>query len=201
MKKLRPIIYNNNNRQIIPLIIFTIGLGVLSTWLVFFLKPHNHVAHYCFIGLGIFLYLLTAFCIRGFIERVTGPKEGLIISDEGIQDNTTFNGVGVIKWDDIKGIREEFMAMNKFVRIDVYNPKEYISKGKNAMKRRLLKNNNRSFGSPFVVTSRALEGIKHAELFEIMRTEFAPVKEQREAKKKSGEAPIDSSTDILSENL
>jgi hypothetical protein len=201
MEKLRPIVYKINNKQTIPLAIFTIVLGGLSTWLVFFLKPHNHVAHYCFIGLGIFLYLLTLFCIRGFIERVTGPKEGLIISDEGIQDNTTYNGVGVIKWEDIKGIREEFVAMNKFVRIDVYNPQDYVAKAKNAMKRRMLKNNTRHYGAPFIVTARALEGIKHAELFEIMRTEFAPVKEKRDAMKKAGEAPIDSSTDILSENL
>lgn len=201
MEKLRPIIYNNNNKkQIIPMASFIIGMGVLSTWLVFFLKPHNHFAHNCFIALGILLYLLTILLIRTFIEKVTGPKEGLIITDEGIQDDTTHNGVGVIKWEDIKGIREEFMAMNKFVRIDVYNPMDYISKGKNRMKRRLLKNNNRNFGSPFIVTARALEGIKHAELFEIMKTEFAPVKEKREALKKAQDAPIDSSTDILSEN-
>lgn len=199
MENMRPVIYKASNKPV-PMMIFTIGLGGLAVWLTFIFKPHNHIAHYCFIGLGVLLLLLTVFCVRGVIERLTGPKEGLIITDEGIQDNSTFTGVGVIKWADIKGIREEMMAMNKFVRIDVYNPDEYIRKAKNAMKRRLLKNNNRSFGSPFVVTARALSGVKHNELFEVMRTQFAPEKARRDAlKEQENPKPLtDSSTDILS---
>jgi len=180
MENTRPIIYNLNRKQLGFMMSFAVIILALGAWLTFLFKPHNHVAHYCFIGLGILCLALGIFAIVTAIKKMNGPKEGLIINDEGIIDNTFGHGVPLIKWEDVKGIREEFVAMNKFVRVDVANAESYIKQGKTAAKRQGMKNYNRSSGSPFLITARAL-GLKHDELFQTMRNEFLKEKAKRDS--------------------
>lgn len=179
MENTRPIIYDMNKKQLGFMVSFGIVMLAVGAWLTFLFKPHNYVAHYCFIGLGILCLLLGIYAVSTFFKKLNGPKEGLIINDQGIIDNTFGHGVPLIKWEDVKGIREEFVAMNKFVRIDVANAESYIKQGKTAAKRQGMKNYLRSSGSPFLITARAL-GLKHDELFNTLRTEFLKEKAKRE---------------------
>lgn len=193
MENTRPIIYNMNGKQLGMMLGFGIVMLILGAWLTFLFKPHNYIAHYCFIGLGILCLLLAVYAISQYFKKVNGPKEGVIINDHGIIDNTFGHGVPIIKWEDIKGIREEFIAMNKFIRIDVANAEEYIQQGKTAAKRRGMKNYNRSSGSPFLIMARAV-GMKHDDLFQIMRNEFLKEKEKRETISAAKESATSAST-------
>ncbi len=141
---------------------------------------------------------LGVFGLSNYIKRTNGPKEGLIINDEGIVDNTTGHGVPLIKWEDVKGVREEFVAMNKFVRVDVANAESYIKQGKTASKRQMMKNYNKSAGSPFLIAARVL-GLKHDELFQVLRAEFLVEKAKRDTSSPATEnaATIDTTPDLL----
>lgn len=187
MENNRPLVYHMNQKLLAMQFVLILIALVLGVWLTFFFRPHNYIAMYSLMGLGIFLLLLVGLGSFNLIRRMTAPKELLIITDEGILDRTTDTGVGVIKWEDIKGIREEFVAMNKFVRIDVANPDFYIAQARNAVKSRLMKNYNKMNGSPIMITARMV-GVKHEILFEALRFEFNLEKEKWAAKAAADQA-------------
>ncbi len=164
------------------------GIGVVlflsvGVWLAVFFRPHNYVMQYIFIGLGVLCLMLGAWLLVMLIKKLTGPKEGIIVTSEGIIEQVNQHGVPMIYWKDIKGIREEMVFTNKFIRIDVYNPDDYIGQAKNAVQRRMMKNNFKMYGSPFLVTSKVL-GIRHNDLMMQLNNEFAPIKQAREEAKK-----------------
>jgi len=156
----------------------------LGVWLSVFFRPHYYVAQYIFIGIGVLCLVLGAWLLVMLIKKLNGPKEGIIVTSEGIIEQVNQHGVPMIYWKDIKGIREEMVFTNKFIRIDVYNPDDYIGQAKNAVQRRMMKNNFKMYGSPFLVTSKVL-GIKHNDLMMHLNEEFAPIKKAREEAKKA----------------
>lgn len=165
------------------------GIGVvlflsLGLWMTFIYRPHNYVAQYIFIGLGALCLVLGIWLLILLIKKLSGPKEGIIVTSEGIIEQVNQHGVPMIYWKDIKGIREEMVFTNKFIRIDVYNPDDYIEQAKNVVQRRMMKNNFKMYGSPFLVTSKVL-GIKHNDLMMHLNNEFAPIKQAREEAKKA----------------
>ena len=179
---MEPLIYYRQQKFMMMQTIFlavAIGVGI---WLVAFFRPHNYIAQYCFIGLGVLLLVLSVFGVNTLIKGFTGPKEILIVDETGIIDRTTNHGVPLIKWEDVKGIREEVVTIHKFVRIDIAKTDEYIKQGRNAMKRRMLKNNMKMYGSPFVISAR-LVGQKHDNLLELIRFTYLEQKEKNTPKK------------------
>jgi len=192
---MEPLIYYRQQKLLImQAVMLVIALGV-GIWLVGFFRPHNYVAQYSFIGLGAFLLLLCVFGAYNLWNGFTGPKEILIIDDKGIIDRTTNHGVQLIKWEDVKGIREEVVTIHKFVRIDVARTDEYIKQGKNSMKRRMLKNNMKMYGSPFVIAGR-LVGQKHDNLLELIRFAYTEQKEKNTSKEVV-ETPASNSSESL----
>lgn len=88
-----------------------------------------------FLGIaGIVFFGLAG--IYGII-KLFDKKAGLIIDSSGITDNTSAVSIGLIEWSDILGIRTEQIMSTKFLLIDVENPKKYLDKAKNGMKKNL----------------------------------------------------------------
>lgn len=174
---MEPIIYYRKQSQIVIQAIMLVIAIVVGLWLVAIFRPHNYIAQYCFIGLGVFLLFLSAVGGYTLYKRLTSPKEILIINDEGIIDRSTGHGVPLIKWEDVKGIREEVVTIHKMVRVDIRNHEDYFGQAANAIKRRMLKNNMRMYGSPFVINARFI-GTRHDALIEQVRFAFQEFKEK-----------------------
>lgn len=112
------------------------------------------------------------------IIKLFDKKVGLIIDSLGITDNTSAVSIGLIEWPDISGIRTEQIMSTKFLLIDVENPKKYLDKAKNGMKKKLMEANLHSYGTPFSITSNTLK-YNFWELEKLIQLEFNKYKNAR----------------------
>ncbi|KAF2343075.1 STM3941 family protein [Flavobacterium tistrianum] len=81
---------------------------------------------------------------------------GLIINEKGITDNSNSSSIGLIKWSDITEISLSRVMSTQFLLIKVSNPEDYIQKA-NQMKKLLLKQNLKTYGTPITITSVGLQ--------------------------------------------
>ncbi len=94
-----------------------------------------------FFGAGIF----------AIFKKLRSKKAGLIISDKGIIDNTSALNVGLISWSDIEEIVSTKVMSQEFLTLIVKNPEEYIARQPNAMRRKAMQLNFKSYGSPIQI--------------------------------------------------
>ncbi len=97
------------------------------------------------------LVAITAF--RKFSDK----KAGLIISKQGIIDNSSGVSAGLIPWTDIEEIKVSHVMNQIFLLFIVKNPQEYIDKVSNPIKRNAMKMNFKSYGSPISISANALK--------------------------------------------
>ena len=123
-------------------------------------------------GLGIYYYT----------KKLFDKKPGLILSAEGIYENTTAFKFGLIPWTDISDIYERSVqasiaSKQHFVTVGLLNPDKYISSATNLLKRKLLAANAKSYGSPIHISANGLK-IKHKDLLKLAKEYFDKYKQQ-----------------------
>lgn len=103
--------------------------------------------------IGIIATLFFGFVLITLTRKVFFDKNlGIIINEEGIIDNSSFVGVGLIKWEDITSIEKSKVSSTNFLLIKVKNPEHYINTP-NRIKSNLLKANYKSYGTPISISS------------------------------------------------
>jgi hypothetical protein len=90
------------------------------------------------------------------LRRLMSSKPGLEITEEGIIDNSSGVAAGLILWKDIQQIQTSQVMFQKFLMIIVANPHDYINRQQNALKKRTMKMNFSSYGSPISISSNIL---------------------------------------------
>lgn len=107
------------------------------------------------IGLASILFfgLVAVTMFRKFSDK----KPGLIISRQGITDNSSGVSAGLIPWTDIQEIKVSQVMSQKFLMFIVSNPQDYLDKVKNPLKRNAMKMNYKTYGSPISISSNALQ--------------------------------------------
>ena len=107
-------------------------------------------------GVGIagilFFGAIGIYAVRKSLDKTIG----LIVDENGIFDNTNALSVGLIGWADITKIESAQVSSAKFLIIHVKNPEKYIENTK-GVKRILMKENNRAYGTPLTITSNTLK--------------------------------------------
>jgi hypothetical protein len=99
------------------------------------------------------------FCIKSFIQLKKEKFTAMYISDEGINDISTGNDIGVILWKDVYEIKIMSDLGNfkgKYIVLKVHNPNEYIRRETTRSKRRTLELKLQYYGSPICFSNRAL---------------------------------------------
>ena len=86
-----------------------------------------------------FAGMLLVHSVRGLIS----PRPDLILSSEGITDNTTLMSVGFIPWADVVGLRARGVMKQVFVDVQVSDPQKYQS---GSIIKRFFRATNRVFG-------------------------------------------------------
>lgn len=121
------------------------------------------------IGLLSIIY----FGIMGILiaKKLFENKYGIKINDEGIYDNSTILYSGLIKWENIESIEKSKVLNQKFIRIIVNNPNDFINRQKNILKRKNVEINIKKFGSPIQIATNSLK-IQCEELSEIMTSQL-----------------------------
>ena len=101
----------------------------------------------------LFFGLVAVTIFRKFSDN----KAGLIISKEGITDNSSGVSAGQIPWTDIQEIKVSQVMSQKFLMLIVRNPQDYLDKVTNPLKRNAMKMNYKTYGSPISISSNALQ--------------------------------------------
>lgn len=97
-----------------------------------------------------------------FTKKLMDKKPGLVLSDQGIVDNTSAFNFGLIPWVDIAAIYERSIqtgiaSKQYFLTIAVKDPEKYIDRETNFLKRKLLIANSKSYGSPIHISTNGLK--------------------------------------------
>ncbi|MCG7280138.1 hypothetical protein MHJ94_02380 [Chryseobacterium taklimakanense] len=101
----------------------------------------------------LFFGLVAITIFRKFSDK----KPGLVISRQGITDNSSGVSAGLIPWKDIQEIKVSQMMSQKFLMFIVSNPQDYLDKVTNPLKRNAMKMNYKTYGSPISISSNALQ--------------------------------------------
>lgn len=120
--------------------------------------------------------IMGLFGIYFFTKKLLDKNPGIIISDQGIYDNTSAFKFGLIPWSDISAIYDSSIqtsiaAKQYFVTIALQDPEKYINRENNFLKRKLLVANARSYGSPVHISTNGLM-TNHTELLKIVLAYF-----------------------------
>lgn len=124
---------------------------------------------------GIAAILFFGLCAIFIAKKLPDKTPGLIINNQGVTDNSSGVSVGLIPWDDIKGINMTNVANQKFLMLVVKNPDEYINRQKGFIKKKAMQMNYKSYGSPISISANGLK-CNFNELFRILQDKFNDVK-------------------------
>ena len=93
-------------------------------------------------------------------------KPGLVLSPDGINDNSSGVSAGLIPWSEIVSINITSLHSQKFLTFIVENPEKYAEQG-SYLKRKMDAANLKYFDSPIQISSNALK-MDFQELTEIV---------------------------------
>jgi hypothetical protein len=146
-----PVIIPISKGKLVKLICFCFLFLFIGTWMLFTKhETGNSVMDSALVkyGAAVLGILMGATGLVFFIRKLGDKKPGLIIDDNGITDNASGVAAGFIPWEDITHIYTTKVMNQEFIMIGVTNPEGYISRQPGALKRKMMKANMKSYGSP-----------------------------------------------------
>jgi len=96
-------------------------------------------------------------------------KPGLIVDLEGIHDNSTLMGIGLIRWDEIIEIKEADQA--GYINIIVKDPEKLVDRIRNPLIKRAIKADFNKHGTPVSIAETTLR-CGYDELWSLLTTRF-----------------------------
>ncbi|MDA3613807.1 STM3941 family protein [Polluticaenibacter yanchengensis] len=116
-----------------------------------------------------------------FAGKLFNKAPGLILSEEGIYDNSGALSFGLIPWSDISQISERTIqasiaSKQHFVTIALLDPDKYISAETNLLKKKILKANAKSYGTPINISTNGLK-TNHKDLLNLVNDYFEKYKQ------------------------
>ena len=121
-----------------------------------FISPIHRSVTYIFAG-GLSAIIIFSFVGVYIFKKLLDKKPGLIISNEGIIDNSSSLSAGFVPWSDIIKIKEMIIANQKFICLIVKNPSDYFDRQPNRIKRWLVEKNYKSFGAAIGISANGLK--------------------------------------------
>jgi hypothetical protein len=176
----------NSYSQIeIPLSKTKIGLLLLASiafvvlGVLFVMHPEKwSSSHYnpviVFTG-GLASILFFGLCGVSMAKKMFDRTPGLVVSDEGIVDNSGGASAGLIYWSDIETIKEIKVASQILLNIIVRNPQHYIDRQTSAFKRKVMQMNLKSSGTPISISANGLQ-CNYASLKDLLETKLEEYK-------------------------
>jgi hypothetical protein len=125
--------------------------------------------------LGILFFGFAGFSM---FKRVIDSTPGLIISEDGITDNSSGVPAGFIPWSDIIAVKEKVVANQRFINLVVKNPQDYIDRQKSAFKRKIMQKNHDIFGAAIGISAGSLK-INHRQLKGILEMRLSDLNAKR----------------------
>ncbi|MDH0675798.1 MULTISPECIES: STM3941 family protein [unclassified Empedobacter] len=154
------IIIEKSNEKIIGLILFFILSNILSIFMIFnsnfFVSKFIQNDILIFIG-GIIGFIYTFAMVITHIILLLNKEKGIILTNFGITDNSNYESLGYIKWDDISHIKTVKTYSGEYLELSIKNKKNYIINNNiSLLKRLLIVMNNWHPNETIILNSRKL---------------------------------------------
>ncbi|MEL6871074.1 MAG: STM3941 family protein [Pseudomonadota bacterium] len=107
-------------------------------------------------GLGVVSIVFFGLCGVLGVRKLLDRSPGLILSKEGILDNSSGISLERIPWSEVTGISEYQIQRQKFISIQLKDPEKYINKA-NALKRMTHRANMKMCGTPMNISANSLK--------------------------------------------
>jgi hypothetical protein len=137
------------------LIVLAFGLFVVLDPVPF--KPHLLPTTFVIVAAGAAIMVAAGIYSYIMAVRISSVFPGLIVSDKDIYDHTGSPGDGLIPWEDVSEIRESAIQGKRYLTIIVKNPRTYIERQKNPVKRQNLVRLQENYGSPVQILGADLD--------------------------------------------
>jgi hypothetical protein len=112
------------------------------------------------------------------LEKLIKNEPALIISADGITDNSSGVSAGFIPWSDIIAVKEAVIANQRFINLVVKNPQEYIDRQKSVFRRKIMQKNHDIFGTGIGISTNTLK-ISYSELKKILEERVSEMKRRQ----------------------
>lgn len=122
-------------------------------------------------GIGAASIAFFGLCGLIGIMKLFDKSPGLVVSSDGIWDNSSGISAGIIPWAEVVGISEYRIQKQKFVSIHVQHPEKYVNTG-NAFKRMANKANLKMCGTPINISANSLK-ISYEELLKTINEYYS----------------------------
>lgn len=109
------------------------------------------------IAVGIMSILFFGLTLILNIIKILDKKMGLIISQNGIIDNSSGISAGLISWSEIENIDYLKISNQEFLIIEINDPEAYLLRIPNTWKRKIMGYNLKKYGSPILISASALK--------------------------------------------
>ena len=106
--------------------------------------------------LGLLAILFFGFCGLFAARKLQDRKPGLIISEEGITDNSSAVPAGLVPWEDITEVKEAGAMDRRYIVLMLRNPEEYLNRHK-GIKKSFVAANLKTYGSPVAISANGLK--------------------------------------------
>lgn len=164
----------NKMKLLFHTVIFS-GIGIALLIGCFSLAESSEMSPIIWQGAGILLCLIAVLAAGAKAKKRADKSAGIIFSTEGMTDNSSDFGLGLIRWKDIKGLNADLSLQSKLLIVEIKNQSEYLKRGKNSAVKRLLDQNVRKFGTPIVIEVGNLD-CDIAELVEVFQDQMKKFK-------------------------
>ena len=168
------IVIETSKTKVLGLIGLSVLFVFLGVWMVFYAPKvnveflNNEILRTSTGILSIVIFGITGIL---FSKKLIGNKYGIMISNEGVYDNSTSVNSGLIKWSNIERIEQRKVLHQRFIQIIVDNPEHFIEKHTNILTRKSVESTFKKYGSPIQISTNALK-IGFEELFDVLGSEL-----------------------------
>lgn len=136
---------------------YLLGSALLAIGGIAILIFDNNLNNYLKYGVGLPVTLFFGAIAVTYFIKFNSNKPGIVIDGSGITGNASGVSAGFIPWADVKRIYISNIATQEYVMIDVSDPKHYIARQRNLLKRLMMWANWKSWGSPINITANGLQ--------------------------------------------
>jgi hypothetical protein len=178
MQNLETIEIGMSKLKTISLLIFC--LLFVAAGICFVISPERFVSIIVSNPTIIFLVGCTGILFFGFVgfsilKKLVKNEPALIISEDGITDNSSGVSAGFIPWSDIIAVKEAVIANQRFINLVVKNPQGYIDRQSSKFKRKIMQKNHDIFGTGIGISTNTLK-ISYGELKKILEERVSGIK-------------------------
>ncbi|WP_156168436.1 helix-turn-helix transcriptional regulator [Kordia zhangzhouensis] len=166
-----PITIEFNGAKVLGYLLLALSTEFYLIFIVFNYQINTITSVFVSIFFGLIMIFPMYFMLKHvypYLNKFLGKKIGLVISDEGLMDNSMFVTNTIIPWKDIERVEvAESTFGYKWVVPILKNPEIFINQQNNHFKKAIAKANYRKYGSPLKLYTTTLH-ITPSELYKIV---------------------------------